>query len=109
MVAKIDQHPSAAVLEGLPLTIKDCIDVAGLRTTAGVEALRGNNVATEDAPLAASVIGAGGVLIGKTNVPPNASDWQVDNPLFGAPSTRGTIGARRAAARAVVPPPSPPG
>ena len=71
-----------APLLGLPLTIKDCIDVAGLPGTAGVEAFA-NRVPESDSRLAARVRAAGGVIMGKTNVPPYAADWQSSNPVFG--------------------------
>lgn len=71
-----------APLLGLPLTIKDCIYVRGLPTTGGVVE-RAQAISEEDAPLAARVRAAGSVLLGKTNVPPYASDWQSSNPLFG--------------------------
>lgn len=67
---------------GLPLTIKDSIEVAGLRTTAGIAA-RAGVISVEHAPLAQRLFDAGGILLGKTNVPPYAGDWQTDNPLFG--------------------------
>jgi amidase len=73
---------SLGPLHGLPLTIKDCIEVAGLRTTAGV-AQRANAISTQSAPVAQRVLDAGAVLIGKTNVPPYASDWQANNEIFG--------------------------
>lgn len=69
-------------LLGLPLTIKDCIDVAGLPGTAGVEAFA-NRVPEMDSRLAARVREAGAVIMGKTNVPPYAADWQSSNPIFG--------------------------
>jgi amidase len=69
-------------LHGLPLTIKDCIEVAGLRTTAGAKELA-ENVSTQSAPVAQRVLDAGAVLLGKTNVPPYAGDWQANNPIFG--------------------------
>jgi amidase len=69
-------------LHGLPLTIKDCIEVAGLRATAGAKELA-EHVSTESAPVAQRVLNAGAVLLGKTNVPPYAGDWQADNPVFG--------------------------
>jgi len=69
-------------LLGLPVTIKDCIDVKGLPTTGGLPE-RAEAIAEADAPVAARVRAAGAVIMGKTNVPPNASDWQSDNPLFG--------------------------
>lgn len=73
---------SFGALHGLPLTIKDSIEVAGLRTTAGIAA-RAEVISVEHAPLAQRLFAAGGVLLGKTNVPPYAGDWQADNPLFG--------------------------
>jgi amidase len=69
-------------LLGLPLTIKDAIDVQGLPTTCGVPE-RAQTFPEHDARLVASVREAGAVIMGKTNVPPNAADWQTDNPLFG--------------------------
>ena len=75
-------------LHGLPLTIKDSIEVAGLRTTAGIAA-RAEVISVEHAPLAQRLFAAGGILLGKTNVPPYAGDWQADNPLFGRPTTPG--------------------
>ncbi|MCH8108902.1 MAG: amidase [Chloroflexi bacterium] len=69
-------------LLGLPLTIKDCIDVEGLLGTAGVEQFAGR-IPESDSRLAARVRKAGGVIMGKTNVPPNAGDWQSVNPIFG--------------------------
>ncbi|MGH2598831.1 MAG: amidase family protein, partial [Dehalococcoidia bacterium] len=69
-------------LLGLPLTIKDCIDVAGLRGTAGVVDFA-ERCPEEDSRVAARVRAAGAVLLGKTNIPPMAGDWQSDNPVFG--------------------------
>jgi amidase len=69
-------------LHGLPLTIKDTIEVAGLRTTAGVTELA-EHVSQESAPVAQRVLEAGAVLLGKTNIPPYAGDWQANNPVFG--------------------------
>jgi amidase len=69
-------------LLGLPLTIKDCIDVAGLRGTAGVPTFA-DRVPTADAPVVARLRASGAVIVGKTNVPPYAGDWQTDNRLFG--------------------------
>ena len=71
-----------APLLGLPLTIKDCIDVEGLPGTAGVEAFA-DRVPELDSRLTSRVREAGGVIMGKTNVPPYAADWQSSNPVFG--------------------------
>lgn len=77
-----DRGEVTGALAGLPLTIKDSILVGGLRSTAGLSEMA-ENVPAADGPVGARVLGAGGVLIGKTNVPPNAGDWQSNNPVFG--------------------------
>jgi amidase len=71
-----------APLLGLPLTIKDCIDVQGLRGTAGVPAFAERRPEA-DARIVARVRAARAVIMGKTNVPPMAGDWQADNLIFG--------------------------
>jgi amidase len=76
------QGKSLGPLHGLPLTIKDCIEVAGLRTTAGVPE-RADAISTQNRPVAQRVLDAGAVLMGKTNVPPYAGDWQANNEIFG--------------------------
>ena len=92
-------------LLGLPLTIKDCIDVAGLPGTAGVEAFA-NRVPESDSRLAARVREAGAVIMGKTNVPPYAADWQSSNPVFGRTNNPwGTWNGHLEEAQAEVPPP----
>lgn len=75
------QGENGALL-GLPVTIKDTIDVKGLPGTAGVERYK-DRLPKNDAPLVARVRAAGAVIIGKTNVPPYAGDWQSDNRVFG--------------------------
>jgi amidase len=72
----------ALPLLGIPLTIKDCIYVEGLPTTGGVPE-RAQAISEAHAPVVARVEAAGAVIMGKTNVPPFASDWQSSNPLFG--------------------------
>ena len=69
-------------LLGLPITIKDTIDVEGLPGTAGVEQYKDRRP-EHDAPLVARVRAAGAVIMGKTNIPPYAGDWQSANPVFG--------------------------
>lgn len=54
-------------LLGIPLLLKDNIDVAGLPTTAGSVALA-NSYPADDAPLAASLKEAGAIILGKLNL-----------------------------------------
>jgi amidase len=67
---------------GLPITLKESINVAGLETTCGVPEWKGY-VSPHDAPAAARLRAAGAVLLGKTNVPPALADWQSANPIYG--------------------------
>jgi amidase len=69
-------------LLGLPITLKESINVEGLGTTCGVPEWKGF-VSQHDAPAAARTRAAGAVLLGKTNVPPMLADWQSANPVFG--------------------------
>jgi len=69
-------------LHGVPITIKDCFEVAGVRTTAGAKRLS-DNVPGEDATTVSRLREAGAVILGKTNVPIYAGDWQSYNEVFG--------------------------
>jgi amidase len=68
-------------LGGLPMTIKDSLDVEGLGAVCGVPAYKGRHV--QDAVTVARARAAGAVLWGKTNLPAQASDWQSYNPVYG--------------------------
>jgi amidase len=69
-------------LHGIPFTLKDCHSTVGMRTTAGFLPLA-DYVPQADSTVTARLKAAGGVLIGKTNVPVLLSDIQTDNPIFG--------------------------
>jgi amidase len=81
-------------LHGVPITIKEAFDVAGLRTTASHPPLR-DNLAKSDASLVARLRSAGAIILGKTNVPELCADFQTDSPLFG--TTRNPWDERRGA------------
>jgi amidase len=69
-------------LHGLPITVKDSLQTAGLVTTSGALSLR-NFVPREDAVVVGRARSAGAVLLGKTNLPIFASDWQSYNDVYG--------------------------
>lgn len=69
-------------LHGVPVTVKDVFDTAGLRTTGGSERLS-DHLPSEDAVVVSRYRAAGAVVLGKTNVPVDSADWQTFNPIFG--------------------------
>lgn len=69
-------------LHGVPMTIKDSYDVAGLPTTWGIPALR-DNIAESDALSVQRLKRAGVVLFGKTNIPLRLADLQSYNEIYG--------------------------
>ena len=69
-------------LHGVPFTIKDCIDTRDIRTTRG-SLLFEDHVPTADATVVTRMKQAGGILLGKTNMPEFALWWETDNRVFG--------------------------
>ncbi|MEA3184369.1 MAG: amidase [Ilumatobacteraceae bacterium] len=69
-------------LHGIPITIKDAIATAGIRSTGGAAELLGN-VPDVDAEVVAAVKRAGAIVFGKTNVPRWSGDLQTFNEMFG--------------------------
>jgi amidase len=69
-------------LHGVPITLKDGLDVAGLRTTVGTPEL--DHVPDTDSTVAARLRAAGAIIVGHTNVPPWLADHQSANAIFGA-------------------------
>jgi amidase len=91
-------------LHGVPMTIKDTYETAGMRTTCGLAAW--DHVPERDAETVRRLRGAGAVIFGKTNTPILAGDWQTFNPIFGTTNnpwdtTRTTGGSSGGAAAAV--------
>lgn len=72
----------AGILHGLPMTIKESINVTGLPTCAGIEQAR-DFVSSHDGLTAVRLKEAGAILMGKTNVPVELADWQSNNPVYG--------------------------
>jgi amidase len=72
-------------LHGLPVTIKDAIATAGIRTTGGAFELK-DNVPSEDPTDVAAIKTAGAIVFGKTNLPRWSGDLQSYNEMFGTTS-----------------------
>ena len=70
-------------LHGIPISLKDNICTAGIRTTGGSTILR-DFVPLHDAPVVASLKAAGAVILGKTNLHEFAYGVTTGNPHFGA-------------------------
>ncbi len=71
-------------LHGVPITMKDNIDVAGVRTTAGSHVL-GDRVPSEDATVVAKLKAAGAIVtLGQTNMHEMAAGGTSNNPHYGA-------------------------
>ncbi len=69
-------------LHGLPITIKDSYETAGIKTTCGAPVWR-DHVPVTNADAVQRLLDVGAVIIGKTNTPIYAGDVQTFNDLFG--------------------------
>jgi amidase len=72
-------------LHGVPFTIKDSVDTAGVVTTAGTVGWR-DRVPQRDSTVVARVRAAGGILLGKTNTPEFTWANETDNDVYGRTS-----------------------
>src|SRR6516165_10879959 len=80
--AALARGESWGALHGLPMTVKESFDVAGMPTTWGLAELRGN-IAVANALAVDRLLAAGAVIFGKTNVPVLLADSQSYNPIYG--------------------------
>jgi amidase len=71
-----------APLLGLPMTVKESFNIAGLPTTWGFPFAKDLR-ARQDAVAVQRLKAAGAVILGKTNVPVGLADWQSFNTLYG--------------------------
>jgi len=69
-------------LHGVPMTVKECLNVAGFKTTSGMPELK-NYVAKKNAMVSEKLLKAGAVIFGKTNMPLRGSDIQTFNEVYG--------------------------
>ena len=79
----MDDAPRRGALHGLPIAIKDLVNVAGIASTQGSPLLRDNIPASDD-EVAARLRAAGAIVIGKTNTPEFGLGSHTFNPVYGA-------------------------
>ena len=72
-------------LHGIPFTVKDSFDVAGVISTAGTQGWA-KRIPKEDATLVARIRAAGAILLGKTNTPEFTWSDETDNLVYGRTS-----------------------
>lgn len=75
----------AGYLDGLPVAVKDCIDVAGMPTTNGSVVDASPAPAARDAGIVQLLRANGAVVVGKTNLSELAFSGIGTNPHFGSP------------------------
>lgn len=69
-------------LFGVPMTVKESFNVAGLPTTFGHVEFK-NFIAARDSDVVQRLKQAGTIILGKTNIPPDVADLQSNNPVYG--------------------------
>ncbi len=80
---KLARGEACGALHGVPFSIKDSIDVAGTRCTAGTLGRKNAPAAKRDATLVARLRAAGAIPIAKTNLPDLLFSFETDNLIFG--------------------------
>jgi amidase len=78
-------------LLGIPCTMKEAINVAGLPTTWGFPEFK-DFVPKEDAVVVARAKNAGAIVLGKTNVPVGLGDFQSYNDIYGTTNNPWNVG-----------------
>jgi Asp-tRNA(Asn)/Glu-tRNA(Gln) amidotransferase A subunit family amidase len=79
---KVMRGEPLGLLHGVPVSVKDTLWTAGVRTTMG-SAIYADFVPTQDALIVARLKAAGAILVGKTTTPEFAHKGLTDSPLFG--------------------------
>lgn len=72
-------------LHGVPVTVKSCMEVKGLRCESGTELRRGH-IGETDSTVVARLRAAGAVILGTTNAPEFNMSYETDGPLYGRTS-----------------------
>jgi amidase len=79
---KLTRVETVGALHGVPVTVKDTIQVRDVRTTRGSR-VEADCVPTEDATAVARLRAAGAIIVGKTNCSELALDYTSENLVFG--------------------------
>ncbi len=80
--AALDSGPLTGPLHGVPMTVKESFNVAGLPTSWGIPEYHGK-IAERNALAVDRLLAAGAVIFGKTNVPIRLGEWQSFNANYG--------------------------
>jgi amidase len=80
--AALARGETGGPFHGVPFTVKDIFDVAGVVSAAGLEE-RADYVPERDAVVVTRMRAAGAILLGKTNCPPWGAGSFTENPLYG--------------------------
>ncbi|HWT66279.1 MAG TPA: amidase family protein, partial [Terracidiphilus sp.] len=81
---RVQHAPTRSPLCGLPISVKDCFDLAGAPTSCGVRFYRDlHGPASADSWLVAQLRALGAVITGKTHLHPLAYGITGENPEFG--------------------------
>jgi len=80
--ARLARGEPLGLLHGVPVTVKDSFDVAGIPTRCGSR-LRPATPAAADAPVVARLRAEGAIILGKTNTPELLASYETDNFLTG--------------------------
>lgn len=80
--AMLARGTSLGPLHGIPMTIKDSLNTAGVVTTWGMEE-RADFVPAEDATVVSRLKQSGAILLGKTNTPELTLSFDTNSPVFG--------------------------
>ncbi len=78
----LSQAGAVGALAGIPLSIKDSVDIKGLATVCGHRA-RLSHRAGKNALCVDRLLGAGAVVLGKTNTPEVLMNWETFNDVYG--------------------------
>lgn len=89
--ASIAAHGMTLPLEGVPIVVKDSMNVAGVRTTGGYSGFTAENggadmIPLADSPIVARLRAAGAIIIGKTNLPAFARSGASANTSYLGPT-----------------------